>query len=245
MRRGLPATSRGDDRAARSRTYLGCRDQSPPRRDVGIHLAGGLTFAGSSTVWGGGIAFYDPHADGQVAARAYLLTFGQLSDVVAQEARRPVGSDLVLQRRRRPTMVGAVPRLRDRPAPGRPGRVADVHHHLPAGPRAHSAFGALPSHHARRARRSVRLVRGRAGALPVTNAWRHPGVDRQPTRRTVRRSAASSPHRRGVVDSCAFALLERSSARISGSPALNPSSASLAGLTPAWARRPSPASCQC
>lgn len=79
-----------------SRTYLGCRDQSPPRRDVGIHLGGGITFAGSSTVWGGGIAFYDPHADGQVAARAYLLTFGQLSDVVAQEARRPVGSDLVL-----------------------------------------------------------------------------------------------------------------------------------------------------
>ena len=45
-----------------SRTYLGCRDQSPPRRDVGIHLGGGITFAGSSTVWGGGIAFYDPHS---------------------------------------------------------------------------------------------------------------------------------------------------------------------------------------
>jgi hypothetical protein len=78
------------------RTYLGCRDQSPPRRDVGVHLAGGLTFAGTSTVWGGGIAFYNPHADGQVAARAYLLTFGQLSDVFHQEVRRPVGSDLVL-----------------------------------------------------------------------------------------------------------------------------------------------------
>ena len=34
--------------------------------------------------------------DGELAARAYLLTFGQLSDVVAQEARRPVGSDLAL-----------------------------------------------------------------------------------------------------------------------------------------------------
>ena len=74
------------------RTYLGCRDQSPPRRDVGVHLAGGLVFAGRSTVWGGGVAFYDPHADGELAARAYLLTFGQLSDVVAQEAKRPVGS---------------------------------------------------------------------------------------------------------------------------------------------------------
>jgi hypothetical protein len=78
------------------RIYLGCRDQSRPRQDIGIHLAGGLTFAGESTVWGGGMAFYNPHADGELAARAYLLTFGQLSDVVAQEARRPVGNDLSL-----------------------------------------------------------------------------------------------------------------------------------------------------
>jgi hypothetical protein len=87
--------SGGRPRGAR-RTYLGCRDQSPPQEIVGIHLAGGLSFAGSSTVWGGGVAFYNPHSDGEVAARAYLLTFGQLSDVVAQETRRPVGSDLVL-----------------------------------------------------------------------------------------------------------------------------------------------------
>ena len=79
-----------------SRTYLGCRDQSPPRRDVGVHLTGGVTFAGTSKVWGGGIAFYNRHADGELAARAYLLTFGQLSDVVAQEVWRPVGADLVL-----------------------------------------------------------------------------------------------------------------------------------------------------
>jgi hypothetical protein len=53
-------------------------------------------FAGRSRVWGGGIAFYDPHADREVAARAYLLTFGQLSDVVAQEVWRPVDADLAL-----------------------------------------------------------------------------------------------------------------------------------------------------
>jgi hypothetical protein len=87
--------SGGRPRGAR-RTYRGCRDQSPPVRDVGIRLAGGLAFAGSSTVWGGGIAFFDPRAEGELAARAYLLTFGQLSDVVAQETRRPVGSDLEL-----------------------------------------------------------------------------------------------------------------------------------------------------
>jgi hypothetical protein len=83
----------GTPRGAR-RTYLGCRDQLPPRRDIGIRMAGGVTFAGTSSVWGGGMAFYQPHADGEVAARAYLLTFGQLSDVVAQEIRRPVGSGL-------------------------------------------------------------------------------------------------------------------------------------------------------
>jgi hypothetical protein len=85
----------GRPRGAR-RTYLGCRDQSPPPRDVAIHLSGGLAFAGKSRVWGGGIAFYNPDVDGELAARAYLLTFGQLSDVVAQETRRPVGSDLAL-----------------------------------------------------------------------------------------------------------------------------------------------------
>ena len=78
------------------RTYLGCRDQSPPLRDIGIHLAGGLTFAGRSSVWAGGIAFYNPHADGEVAARGYQITFGQLSDIVAQEVRRPVRGDFAL-----------------------------------------------------------------------------------------------------------------------------------------------------
>jgi hypothetical protein len=79
-----------------SRTYLGCRNQSPPQGDVGVHLTGRVAFAGRSKVWGGGIAFYNPHADGELAARAYLLTFGQLSDVVAQEVWRPVDANLAL-----------------------------------------------------------------------------------------------------------------------------------------------------
>jgi len=79
-----------------SRTYAGCRDRTAPRRDVAVSLPGGLVFAGDSAVWGGGIAFYDPEADGELVARAYLLSFGQFSDVVAQEARRPVGADLLL-----------------------------------------------------------------------------------------------------------------------------------------------------
>ena len=53
-------------------------------------------FAGCSTVWGGGLAFYDSAAQGNLAARAYLVTFGQFSDVVAQEARQPIAENLVL-----------------------------------------------------------------------------------------------------------------------------------------------------
>lgn len=81
--------------AGARRTYAGCRDPAPPARDIGIQLTGGLVFAASSTVWGGGVGFYDPDADARLAARAYLLTFGQLSDIVAQEIRRPVGGDLM------------------------------------------------------------------------------------------------------------------------------------------------------
>ena len=78
------------------RTYTGSRDSSPPLDDVALMIRGSLYFAGESRVWGGGMAFLDPDADGRVAARAYLLTVEQFSDVVAQEMRRPVGADLDL-----------------------------------------------------------------------------------------------------------------------------------------------------
>jgi hypothetical protein len=83
----------GRPRGAR-RTYLGCRDPAPPDRDVPLTLPGSLVFAGRSRVWGGAMAFYDEAGRGEVAARGFLLTFGQLSDLVSQEARHPVGADL-------------------------------------------------------------------------------------------------------------------------------------------------------
>jgi len=76
------------------RTYDGCRDAAPPTGDVGLRLPGSLVFAGRSSVWGGALAFLDTEADGEVVARGYRLTFGQLSDLVSQEARHPVGTDL-------------------------------------------------------------------------------------------------------------------------------------------------------
>jgi hypothetical protein len=76
------------------RHYHGGRDPSQPREHRVLRLAGRLGFAGTSTVWGGGLAFLDPDGEGEVVARAYLVTFGQFSDVVAQEARRDPGRDL-------------------------------------------------------------------------------------------------------------------------------------------------------
>jgi hypothetical protein len=59
-------------------------------------MPGRLAFAWESPTWGGGIAFYEPDADGVVLARAYLITAGQFSDVLEQEMRREPGADLDL-----------------------------------------------------------------------------------------------------------------------------------------------------
>lgn len=72
----------------------GCRDSSSPLRSVPLTLPGLLYFATESRVWTGGRAFYDPHADGTTAARAYLLTTAQFGDIAAQEMYRPPGADL-------------------------------------------------------------------------------------------------------------------------------------------------------
>lgn len=75
------------------REYPGCRDTRNPARIVSLHVSGGLVFAGDSTVWGGGMAFFDRRAPGQVACRAYLISAEQFADVTAQEMRRPPGGD--------------------------------------------------------------------------------------------------------------------------------------------------------
>ena len=89
-----------------ARRYDGCRDPSPPRDQRPVELRGRLSFAGESGVWGGGMAFFTSAGDGVVHARAYLLRLEQLGDLVAQEARRPVGADLVLAADRAPTRHG-------------------------------------------------------------------------------------------------------------------------------------------
>ncbi|WP_405162578.1 histone deacetylase [Nocardia sp. NBC_01499] len=79
-----------------ARTMPGCRDPAEPARSLPIMLPGLLYFATESLVWTGGRAFYDPDGPGQTAARAYLLTLAQFSDIAAQEMYRLPGADLDL-----------------------------------------------------------------------------------------------------------------------------------------------------
>jgi hypothetical protein len=79
-----------------SRTNPGARDQRPPARSVPVDLPGTTYFAGESPQWGGGVAFYDHETPGRTAARAFLVTAGQLADIAAQEMYRlPADGDPV------------------------------------------------------------------------------------------------------------------------------------------------------
>ncbi len=75
------------------RDYAGCRDARDPARLVSLRVTGGLVFAGSSSVWGGGMAFLDRGTPGRIACRAYLISAEQFADVTAQEMRRPPGGE--------------------------------------------------------------------------------------------------------------------------------------------------------
>lgn len=69
-------------------TYQGARDPSAPRETLAVSLPGRLYFAGESTTWGGGMAFYDHAVEGPTPAVAYRITAAQFADVAAQEMHR-------------------------------------------------------------------------------------------------------------------------------------------------------------
>lgn len=81
----------GGTPAGGARANPGCRNPQPPTATVGVRVPGRLWFAGRSSVWGGGMAFFDGAGSGSVLGRAYLLTSDQFVDVVAQELRRVPG----------------------------------------------------------------------------------------------------------------------------------------------------------
>ncbi|WP_130800333.1 histone deacetylase [Streptomyces otsuchiensis] len=96
-----------------ARVYPGFRDPAPPLRTVPLTLPGLVYFATESPVWGGGRAFYDPDAAGEVAARGYLLGREQFADLLAQEMYCPPGEGPA------PDIDGAVARGRARLGDGR------------------------------------------------------------------------------------------------------------------------------
>ena len=87
---------RGGRPNGNDRHYPGCRDTSDPMDSFGLMIPGGIYFAGRSSGWRAGMAFYDPEAPGEVAARAYLITAEQFVDVLAQETLRSPGMALDL-----------------------------------------------------------------------------------------------------------------------------------------------------
>ena len=76
-----------------STSHSGARDKSDPLRNTAIRFEGRMHFAGSSYRWGkGGIAFMDSDSSGHALGRAYLITFEQFEDVVAQENGKSISS---------------------------------------------------------------------------------------------------------------------------------------------------------
>lgn len=88
---------RGGRPAGATRTYAGARDKTPAREDRPLEIPYPLYFAGVSKVWGGSPCFVDiaKSVEARTRARAYLITWEQFEDVVAQENGRP-SSPIVL-----------------------------------------------------------------------------------------------------------------------------------------------------
>lgn len=88
---------RGGQPPGAARMFPGARSHAMPQRDRPLWLPGGVYFATESQTWGGGRALYDPAIPGKAAARAYLITAQQFSDVAAQEMYREPGTDLDIE----------------------------------------------------------------------------------------------------------------------------------------------------
>lgn len=71
-------------------THVGARDTHPPLAAAALEIPYRLYFAGRSSGWGGSPAFIDTERSDlhRALARAYLITWAQFEDVVAQENTR-------------------------------------------------------------------------------------------------------------------------------------------------------------
>jgi hypothetical protein len=68
-------------------THAGARDGRPPRDTLALEIPYRLYFTGTATSWGGSPAFIDTERTDAYPSlvRAYLITWTQFEDVVAQE----------------------------------------------------------------------------------------------------------------------------------------------------------------
>ncbi|MFI8432552.1 histone deacetylase [Streptomyces sp. NPDC079020] len=92
----LAAYIRGGRASGAATGSPGSRNPTMPARSIPVELTGAMYFATWSTLWRGGLAFYDPRANGRVLARAHLVTTDQFSDIAAQEMHEEPGRDLCL-----------------------------------------------------------------------------------------------------------------------------------------------------
>ena len=105
--------------------YVGARDRSHPRDDLAVELPGSLYFAGESSTWGGGVAFYDHDVPGPTPARAYRISVRQFVDVAAQEMQRiPEGGDPLEE-----VVIGGLDAGRHHAGPGHYETLIEVGHH--------------------------------------------------------------------------------------------------------------------
>jgi len=112
-----------------SRANPGARDRTLPTRSVPVDLPGRLYFAGESSQWGGGMAFYDHAATSDAAAgtaaRGYLVTAGQFADIAAQEMYRvPEEGDPLVE-----VVAGPIEGGRHTAGPGRYETLVEVGEH--------------------------------------------------------------------------------------------------------------------
>ena len=69
-----------------SRTYLGCRDVTPPRESFGVVFEGSIYYANNAPQWGGGgFLFADFDYPKLSLGRVHLVTREQFTDIVSQE----------------------------------------------------------------------------------------------------------------------------------------------------------------
>ncbi len=65
----------------------GCRDKTPPLRDITGRIPGSIYFAEHSKSWeNGGVAFFDPTVEDSITlVRMYFVTHDQFNDIFLQE----------------------------------------------------------------------------------------------------------------------------------------------------------------